>query len=114
MDLRSAYYQLSLKGEDNPYTAFEARNNLCQFKRLPFGVTNGVACFQREMTKFVEEKTLRVLFPFLNNITNCERNQGEHDAKLKIFLAAAKTKINIATMMPRASSQPVASLSSDM
>ena len=67
MDLRSAYYQLSLKGEDNPYTAFEARNNLCQFKRLPFGVTNGVACFQREMTKFVEQKTFQVLFPYLNN-----------------------------------------------
>ena len=114
MDLRSAYYQLSLKGEDNPYTAFEARNNLCQFKRLPFGVTNGVACFQREMTKFVEQKILQVLFPYLNNITNCGRNQGEHDAKLKIFLAAAKRKINIATMMSRASSQPVASLSSDM
>ena len=48
IDLRSAYHQVPLKDEDKPYTTFEARGNLYQFTRLPFGVTNGVACFQRE------------------------------------------------------------------
>ena len=49
LDLTSAYYQISIKEEDKPYTAFEADGKLLQFRRLPFGVTNGVACFQRLM-----------------------------------------------------------------
>lgn len=46
---------MPLKGEDIPYTAFKAQNNLYQFTCVPFGITNGVACFKREMLKFVEE-----------------------------------------------------------
>ena len=48
IDLRSAYHQVPVKDEDKPYIAFEARKNVYQFNRLPFGITNGVACFQRE------------------------------------------------------------------
>lgn len=90
IDLRSAYHQVPLKEEH--YTAFEARNNLYQFTRLPFGVTNGVACFQREMMKFVEQNNLNAVFPYLDNITICGKDQQEHDANLEQFLAAAKRK----------------------
>ena len=62
IDLRSAYHQVPLKDEDKPYTAFEARNGLYQFTRLPFGVTNGVACFQREIMKFVREEDIKAVF----------------------------------------------------
>ena len=75
IDLRSAYHQVPLKDEDKPYTAFEARNNLYQFTRLPFGVTNGVACFQREMMKFVDENNLKGVFPYLDDITICGKDQ---------------------------------------
>ena len=92
IDLRSAYHQVPLKEEDKPYTAFEARGNLYQFTRLPFGVTNGVACFQREMMKFVDENGLKASFPYLDNVTICGKDQEDHDANLKQFLEAAKRK----------------------
>ena len=92
IDLRSAYHQVPLKEEDKQYTAFEARNNLYQFTRLPFGVTNGVACLQREMMKFVEQNNLNTVFPYLDNITICGKDQQEHDANLEKFLAAATRK----------------------
>jgi len=47
LDLRSAYYQIPLLPEEKHYTIFEAGGKLFQFKRLPFGVTNGVSAFQR-------------------------------------------------------------------
>ena len=50
VDLKSAYHQIPLREEDKAYTAFEASGGLYQFTRLPFGVTNGVACFQRIMS----------------------------------------------------------------
>ena len=92
IDLRSAYHQLPLKDEDKPYTAFEARNGLYQFTRLPFGVTNGVACFQREMVKLVEQHALNGVFPYLDNITICGKDQEDHDENLERFLEAAKCK----------------------
>jgi hypothetical protein len=69
IDLRSAYHQVPLKNDDKTYTAFEARGCLYQFTRLPVGVTNGVACFQREMVRFVQEKELKATFPFLDRPT---------------------------------------------
>ena len=83
---------MPLKDEDKPYTAFEARNNLYQFTRLPFGVTNGVACFQREMVKFVEKDDLQAVFPYLDNITICGKDQEEHDVNLERFREAARRK----------------------
>ena len=53
IDLRSVYHQVPLRQEEKPYIVFMASGGLYQFPRVPFGVTNGVACFQREMTDFV-------------------------------------------------------------
>ena len=53
IDLRSAYHQVPIRNEDKPYTAFESSGSLYQFTRIPFGVTNGVACFQRIMDSFI-------------------------------------------------------------
>ena len=92
IDLRSAYHQLPLKNEDKPYTAFEDRGNLYQFTCLPFVATNGVVCFQREMVTFIEENDLKAVFPYLDNITICGKDQDEHDENLKKFLEAAKAK----------------------
>ena len=83
---------MPLKDVDKPYTAFEARNNFCQFTRLPFGVTNGLACFQREMVRFVDEDDLQATFPYLDNAPFCGNDQEEHDVNLEQFLEAAKRK----------------------
>lgn len=93
-DLSEAYHQYELPEEDKPYTAFEADGGLYQFRRVPFGVTNGVACFQRAMDNFVEEYGLKGTFPYLDNITICGKTQEEHDENLNRFLAAAK-KVNL-------------------
>ena len=47
LDLKYVYYQIPLCSADRPFTAFEANGKLYQYTRLPFGVTNGVSCFQR-------------------------------------------------------------------
>ena len=90
IDLQSAYHQIPLKNEDKPYTAFEAKGGLYQFTRLPFGVTNGVACFQREMMKFVQNNNLKAVFPYLDNITICGKDQTDHDTNLNLFMDAAR------------------------
>ena len=94
VDMLSAYHQYKIADSDKPYTAFEADGGLYQFKRLPFGVTNGVSAFQRQMDNFVAENGLQGTFPYLDNITICGKDQEEHDKNLNNFLEAAH-KINL-------------------
>ncbi|XP_064080604.1 uncharacterized protein LOC135197465 [Macrobrachium nipponense] len=85
-DLKSAYHQIPLKESDKKYTAFEANGRLYQFYRVPFGVTNGVAVFQRTMDKLEKEENLQGAFPYLDNITIAGHTQEQHDQNVQCFL----------------------------
>ena len=90
IDMRSAYHQIEIREEDRPFTAFEANGGLYQFRRLPFGVTNGVACFQREMDRFISDNSLKATYAYLDNITICGKDKADHDVNLLKFMEAAK------------------------
>ena len=91
VDLRSAYHQVPIRVEDRPFTAFEANKQLFQFRRIPFGVTNGVACFQRIMDQFIQDNGLTDTFAYLDDITICGNTKEEHDRNLGKFMDAAKS-----------------------
>lgn len=91
-DLKSAHHQIPIKESDRKYTAFEANGGLYQFCRIPFGVTNGVAAFQRAMEKLVLEENLQGAFPYLDNITIGGRTQEEHDENVRHFLQVVEQK----------------------
>ena len=91
IDLKSAYHQVPLCEEDKKITAFKANGCLYQFRRMPFGVTNGVATFQR-MNDFITSEGLPDTFAYLDNVTICGKNQAHYDYNLKRFLKAAKSR----------------------
>ena len=92
VDLKSAYHQVPIKEEEKKYTAFEANGRLYQFCRIPFGVTNGAAAFQRTMDNLISEEALKDTFAYLDNITICGRDQAHHDENLGRFMEAAKKR----------------------
>ena len=92
IDLKSAYHQIPIRESDKPLTAFEANSKLYQFKRIPFGVTNGVACFQRAMDNMIESDGLKDTFAYLDNIFVCGMDQNEHDVNLQKFFDSAKRR----------------------
>ena len=89
-DLKSAYHQVALAETDKPFTAFEAAGKLYQFNRIPFGVTNGVAAFQRAMDKLIEDEKLEKTYAYLDNITVCGDDQLDHDSNVRHFKVAVK------------------------
>lgn len=91
-DLKSAYHQVPIKETDQKYTGFEAIGRLYHFRRIPFGVTNGVAVFQRAMDKFVEKEGLKDTFPYLDNITVAGLDQKEHDENVRKFREAIQRR----------------------
>ncbi|KFD64528.1 hypothetical protein M514_23375 [Trichuris suis] len=90
IDLKSAYHQVPIHPGDKPFTAFEAAGGLYQFTRIPFGVTNGVACFQRIIDTFIRDEKLKGTFAYVDDITICGTSKDDHDTNLEKFLKAAK------------------------
>ena len=90
MDLTSAYHQVELPSSDRLYTAFEADGGLWQWKRIPFGLTNAVPCFQRIVDDIIKSNNCQGAFAYLNNITVGGATQAEHDVNFAKFLAVAK------------------------
>ncbi|KAI8432558.1 hypothetical protein MSG28_013553 [Choristoneura fumiferana] len=90
IDLKSAYHQVPIKNSEKPYTAFEAAGKLYQFTRIPFGVTNGVAAFQRTLEFIIEKEKLKGTFTYLDDVTVCGKDKSDHDQNLLNFQAAAK------------------------
>ena len=80
--------QIKLTSSDCKYTAFEANGKLFDFTRIPFGVKNGVAEFQRKMCEFIKKENLMGAFSYLDNITVAGHDQAEHDRNVSSFLKA--------------------------
>ena len=91
-DLRSAYHLVLLPESDWQYTAFEAAGRLYHFRRLPFGLTNAVAAFQRLMDKIIDDNGLKGVFVYIDNITIAGETQEIHDYNLRRFMEVAKSK----------------------
>ena len=87
--LRGAH-QIPIKADDKPHTAFEVFQRLYQFRRIPFGATNGVANFQRVIDNVILEEDLKDTFAYVDNVTVCRKDQAQHDENLNKFVNAAK------------------------
>ncbi|KRX78609.1 Retrovirus-related Pol polyprotein from transposon gypsy [Trichinella sp. T6] len=70
--------------------AFEAGGRLYQFKRIPFGVTNGATCFQRVMDNILRAEKLKDTFVYVDNVTICGMNEEDHDKNLNRYREVAE------------------------
>jgi len=86
IDLRNAYHQIPILPEERKFTAFEACGKLYEFTKIPFGVTNGVACFQRTIDLIIKNEDLNGVVGYLDDITVCGMTVEEHDENLSKFL----------------------------
>lgn len=86
LDLASGYYQLGMAEADKEKTAFTSPFGLYEFNRMPFGLCNAPATFQRLMQSVMHDYIFRILLVYLDDLLCYSNTFSEHVANLeKIF-----------------------------
>ena len=108
LDLRSGYWQMPVRPEDVPKTAFKTRWGLCKFLVLPFGVTNAPAQFMNMMNDLLADFLDRFVRIFLDDLLIYSRSIEDHAEHLrqvlqrlhdyKLFAKASKCTIATTTL----------------
>ena len=86
IDLQSAYYQVRLKPEDVPKTAFTTPMGLYEFRVLCFGLTNAPGTFQNIMNDVLKDVIGKFVLVYLDDIVIFSKNEAEHYKHLRIVL----------------------------
>ncbi|KAI5719592.1 hypothetical protein M8J76_012233 [Diaphorina citri] len=88
LDLKKGYYQVEMDPSSRPYTAFTTPDGgTYQFKRLPFGLRNAPACFQRLMTQQVLDGLIGdICIIYLDDILIFSRTWSDHVTHIALVL----------------------------
>ena len=68
LDLASGFWQIPLDPDQRHYTAFSTHRGHWQFKRMPFGIINGPATFQRWMDQVLGDLRHRGVLVYIDDI----------------------------------------------
>ena len=84
--MTSGYYQVAIKEEDIPKTAFATRHGLWEFVAMPFGLTNAPATFQRLMELAMRGLQWTSCLIYLDDVIIYGRTFQEHTERLQQVL----------------------------
>lgn len=66
IDMKNGFYQIPISKDSSKYTAFSTSDGHYEFIKMPFGICNGPAVFQRAITKAVAH--LKFLLIYMDDI----------------------------------------------
>ena len=96
MDLTSGYWQFPVDETSIPKTAFCSHMGNYEFVRMPFGLKNAPAIFQRTVNKVLSGLTGKICWVYIDDIVVFSKTPEEHALHLSIIfdrLAAANLKL---------------------
>ncbi|WVZ58140.1 hypothetical protein U9M48_008443 [Paspalum notatum var. saurae] len=86
VDLKSGYYQIKIREEDIPKTAFSTRYGLYEYLVMSFGLTNAPAFFMYMMNSVFMNELDKFVVVFIDDILIYSKNEEEHEEHLRIVL----------------------------
>ena len=78
LDLKSGYWQLSVDEVDREKTGFITPDGLYHFKKMPFGLSNSPASFQRAMDSILNKLKWIECLVYLDDVLIFSENFAEH------------------------------------
>lgn len=85
LDLASGYWQIEMDEKSKEKTAFIVDNNLYEWNRLAFGLTNAPGTFQRLMNHILRKVIGKICLVYLDDIIVFSKTITEHIENLKII-----------------------------
>ena len=68
LDLRSGYWQVSMRSEDREKTAFMTPNGLYEFLRMPYGLSTAPATFSRAISIILSGLTYEMCLCYFDDV----------------------------------------------
>lgn len=82
LDLASGYHQIAMHPDDQHKTAFSTPFGLYEFTRMPFGLCNSPATFQRLMQNIFNDSVFQILLVYLDDLIIYSSTLEEHLTRL--------------------------------
>ena len=83
LDLKTGYWQIPIAPADIPKTAFICHRGLFEFLRMPYGLSNGPAVFQRTMQRVLHGLIGVSVFCYIYDVVVFSKDREEHLLHLK-------------------------------
>ena len=90
LDLTSGYWQVKVAEKDQPKTAFTTPMGLYECARMPFGLQNAPATFQRLMTACLGEHNFESLLIYLDDVIVFSSTYKEHLQRLELVFQSLR------------------------
>ena len=90
-DLRSSYHQVMVNPLDSDKTAFICQKGMFRFRKMPFGLCNAGATFQRLMDIVMSGLHFQVCLVYLDDIITFSETLEQHIERLLIVLGRLRS-----------------------
>lgn len=88
LDLASGFHQIKMKESDIEKTAFSTNNGKNEFTRMPFGLKNAPAIFQRAIDDVLREHIGKICYVYIDDVIIFGKTLEEVLKNLEIILKA--------------------------
>lgn len=98
LDLTSGFHQIAMNEKDIPKTAFSTMNGKFEYVRLPFGLKNAPAIFQRMIDDVLKKLIGKICYVYIDDIIIYSKTEEDHLRDIEtVFLKLheAGLKVNL-------------------
>src|SRR5436190_2760226 len=91
LDLKNGFFHVSVDKDSQKYTSFVTHDGQYQFRRVPFGLCNSPAVFQRFINTIFHDMTVQgIALPYIDDLIIPAKNEKEAVERLRLVLQRAE------------------------